>query len=64
MGMAIVTKTVRKPRYKGTSVCQVCGAEYVNKGGWVKGYNETNGTSPSRFHKTRDVPKDICPVCN
>lgn len=47
-----------------STLCENCGAEYINNGGWVMGYHskEYETTVPD-FIKVREIPKDVCPVC-
>jgi hypothetical protein len=55
----------QEPRIKGASLCNKCGAEYINNGGLIKGFRleGVSGTSEGRFLKTKDIPEGVCPIC-
>lgn len=59
--MAQVSPPAKKlPRYKGTVVCQSCGAEYT-PGNWVIVVYE-KGTG-NDFHPIGSLEKGRCPIC-
>ena len=64
MGMACYEPVKRKPRNKGASLCEKCGAEYINNGGWYKGYETQSGTATPEVSFVRDIPANCCPICN
>jgi len=55
----------REPRIKGASICKRCDAEYINNGGFIKGWRipGQSPTAPERFMKTKDIPAGVCPNC-
>jgi rubrerythrin len=52
---------IGRPRYKGTTVCWYCEAEYKKDTTWVIGYHH-KGTDLG-FTVTGYIPKGVCPVC-
>lgn len=48
------------PQYKGTVVCQACGAEY-KPGNWKIGVYERDTTSD--FHLIGSLERGRCPIC-